>query len=65
MIVSETLLELKGLTMVARGQQQGEGSFCLVVVLVAIVYTLFLFVKEGRCEYKIKEPRNGEKQKGL
>lgn len=34
--------------MVARGQQQGEGSFCLVVVLVAIVvYTLFLLVKEG------------------
>lgn len=53
--------------LVARGEQQDKGSFHLVIVPVAVVvYVLcYCLLKRERYEYKRKEPRNGETQRGL
>lgn len=51
---------------VARGEQKGKGRFRLVVVLLLLSCAhCFCSLKRGRCEFKIKEPRNREKQEGF
>lgn len=55
--------------MVARREEQVKEvflwSFVLFTCWVFFVVVFFHLLNRERCEYKRKEPRNGEKQKGL
>lgn len=53
------------MALVARGEQQGKGSFHLVIILVAVVVYVLCYCLPKRERYKRKESRNGEIQKGL